>query len=155
MCNAIYDYLSVEAADARIMEEYRELLKLDETEADFTDFWFAFSDWKWKHGILDEKTKSTVLSLIDRHIGIAQWIEEGSNADIKKRTKVLDDLKKRLLSPQPACKIKKKNLGKAKHRPGDLILIKTHHASNSWEISRFPVCLAFKDSRMVFHNVNI
>ena len=80
-----------------LLTEYEEEL-LDSDEAPI--FWFALADVQWEFGRLEESVKENALYHIREGGNLRRWeIENPKNAP--KRERVLIDLEKKLLSPQP------------------------------------------------------
>lgn len=148
MCNDVYAWLPIEEANIKILNEYQDIINSDDDDYDRVCFWLTYADWKWKHGILDEETKIAAISLINNNAGLEPWLEEGSDADVRKRIKSLDDLKEKLLSPQPAVNIKKRKSSKPKHAPGDIIIIRTSEDKSFWEIPVLPIHYYYEDQSL-------
>ena len=73
---------------------------------DFEDgpvFWFALADTQWKLGRLMPYVKEQALKHLDEGTDLLKW-EEWGKPFLKRRIKVLDDLKNRLMSAMPAEK---------------------------------------------------
>lgn len=73
---------------------------------DFEDgpvFWFALADTQWKLGRLMPYVKEQALKHLDEGTDLLKW-EEWGNPFLKRRIKVLDELKNRLVSAMPAEK---------------------------------------------------
>lgn len=148
MCNDVYAWLPIEEANTKIKNEYQDIINSNNDDYDRACFWLTYADWKWKHGILDEETKATAISLINNNAGLDPWVEEGSEIDIKKRIKVLNELKEKLLSPQPAVSIKKRKNSKPKHAPGDIIIFRTSEDKSFWEIPVLPIHYYYEDQSL-------
>ncbi len=129
MCNEVYPLVGVEQGTKLILKEYSDIINSDIADNDYADFWFALADWQWKHGILTDGIKNKAISLLEEHTGIGEW--EGS--DIKKRTAVMDRLLNQLKTPQPETKIPKPKIAKPKHKPGDIIIVRTGSKENDPE----------------------
>ena len=83
-------------------------------------FWFALADTQWKRGMLLPEVKDKALSLIESGDEVAMWQQEDP-ALAKKREKVLNTLREKLLSPQPPRKsYRKRNLYQCQWRIGDV-----------------------------------
>jgi hypothetical protein len=121
MCNEVYPLVGIEKGTQLILEEYADIVSSDIIDNDYADFWYALADWQWKHGILTDEIKNKTISLLKEHTGIDEW--EGS--DIKKRLTVMDKLLDQLNTPQPEIKIPKPKIAKPKHKPGDIIIVRT------------------------------
>ncbi|KNY26492.1 hypothetical protein [Pseudobacteroides cellulosolvens] len=85
-----------EDALVEILCEYEDVQKDDDEKY---DFWFALADTMWKFGRLTEEVKKQALHLISKEDREWSHIKER-----KKREKVLEDLKIRLLSDMPPRK---------------------------------------------------
>jgi len=121
MCNEVYPLMGIEEGTKLILKEYADIINSDIIDNDYADFWFALADWQWKHGILTDETRNKTISLLEAHTGIGEW--EG--ADVKKRLAVMDKLLDQLKTPQPEVKIPKAKIAKPKHKPGDIIIVRT------------------------------
>lgn len=73
----------------------------DEDEASV--FWFALADTQWSLGRLENSVKMNALKCIQEGSNLRRWLVEDSK-NAKKREQVLEDLREKLLSPQPAEK---------------------------------------------------
>ena len=129
MCNEVYPLVGIEKGTQLILEEYADIVNSDILDNDYADFWFALADWQWKHGILTDEIKSKAISLLEAHTGIDEW--EGN--DVKKRLAAMDKLLNRLKTPQPEIKIPKAKIAKPKHKPGDIIIVRTGLKENDPE----------------------
>ena len=129
MCNEVYPLVGIEEGTKLILNEYADIIDGNMIDNDYADFWFALADWQWKHGILTDDIKNKAISLIEAHTGIDEW--EGS--DIKKRLSVMDKLLNRLKTPQPEIKIPKAKIAKPKHKPGDIVIVRTGLKENDPE----------------------
>ena len=105
-----------EAQDAR--DSYREILSsgVDGTKAtdrflkewkgalkdsdDGPVIWFALADTQWSLGRLEDRVRDEAIRIIDEGTSLDRWREAGEKL-LAKRQKVLQELKKKLLSPQP------------------------------------------------------
>lgn len=129
MCNEVYSLVGIDKGTQLILEEYADIVNSDIIDNDYADFWFALADWQWKHGILTDEIKNKTISLLEARTGIDEW--EGS--DVKKRLAVMDKLIQQLKSPQPEVKIPKAKIVKPKHKPGDIIIVRTGLRENDPE----------------------
>lgn len=121
ICNEVYPLVDIDEGTKLILKEYADIINSDIIDNDYADFWFALADWQWKHGILTDEIKCKTIALLEAHTGIDEW--EG--ADIKKRLVVMDKLLDQLKTPQPKIKIPKAKIAKPKHKPGDIIIVRT------------------------------
>lgn len=107
-----------EEALYEIIEENREIIE-DKDEAPL--FWFALADTQWDLGRLDEYVKKEALRYIETQADLANW-----NEDInlyKNRVKILQNLKCKLLTPQPMEKrIKQYSLYRCEWNMGDIFI---------------------------------
>ena len=84
-------------------------IDLNIPDAETHDFWLALSLIQWKMGRLEACVKKQALKIIDSGANLEDWKElDAAPSDIKKRGKVLQELKQTLLSPQPEAKTVKK-----------------------------------------------
>lgn len=87
-------------------------------------FWFALADTQWKLGRLEDYVKDRALFYIDNGSDIHRWSVE-SPKEVKKRLKVLTDLKNKLMStPPPEKKISQYRLYHCEWRIGDVFAYK-------------------------------
>ncbi|MBQ7049054.1 MAG: hypothetical protein IJN87_00360 [Firmicutes bacterium] len=85
-------------------------------------FWFALALCSWKKGRLSDKVKSKALSSLDQGIDLERWRMSRDRKDYMKRKKVLEDLKKTLLSPMPPQKkMRKPNVHHCPWKVGSLL----------------------------------
>lgn len=84
--------------------------------------WFALADTQWKYGRLLDEVKEKAIECIDSGIDLEKWKEEDEKL-YKKRKKVLEELKEKLNSEQPAeKKVTKMTFHRAHWKPGDVLL---------------------------------
>ncbi|MBE6638108.1 MAG: hypothetical protein E7616_01440 [Ruminococcaceae bacterium] len=138
MCNEVYPLLGIEEGTRVILHEYRDLID-GVIDHDYANFWYALSDWQWKHGILTDEIRDKTIDLLEAKIGIEEWEEDGSAQDVKKRLAVMDKLLCQLKMPQPLVKIPKPHISKPKHKAGDIIIFRTcskeyTYAESVWNI---------------------
>lgn len=125
LCTEVFSLVSVEEGNRIIFKEFKDIVESDILDADSASFWYALSDWQWKHGILAEEIRIKAISLLKQHAGITDWIETGNSASVRKRTKVMDSLLQQLELPMPAQKLPKAKLAKPKHKVGDIIIFQS------------------------------
>lgn len=101
---ATFYYNDVDVAVKKIFDYACSYLDEDE----MPDFIYSLADFMWKKGILTDEIKNKAIKMIDSNYGMEIWEESGEKI-YNKRKKVLEDFKKKLLSPQPPKK--KINLG--------------------------------------------
>ncbi len=138
MCNEVYPLIGIEAGTALIQKEYADIIN-GEVDNDYVNFWLALADWQWKHGILIDEIKETAIRLLETHAGIEEWETVGRASDVKKRLAVLDALLVQLRSCQPLVKIPQAKMEKPKHKPGDIIIVRTctknhEYAASVWNV---------------------
>lgn len=102
----LHEGIEPEQITKLLLKEYAEEL---EDPWDKPAFWFALADTQWKRGMLLPEVKDRALSLIESGDEIALW-QQKNLALAKKREKVLDTLRQRLLSPQPPRKKYRKRI---------------------------------------------
>ena len=121
-----YDYSDKDAT--KIVKDlfYKEYdPKTDEDEEQV--FWMALALTKWNCGRLDEETKSKALEILNNGGDLSRWKCEGKSL-YNKRKKVLEELKVKLLSPQPSLKKVAKPLDRrSPWKLGDLLAFKILH----------------------------
>jgi len=114
---ALHEGKEPEEITAQMLEDYAGEL---EDPWDAPAFWFALADTQWKRGMLLPEVKDNALSLIESGDEVAMWQQEDP-ALAKKREKVLDTLREKLLSPQPPRKnYRKRNLYQCQWQIGDV-----------------------------------
>lgn len=133
LCNEVYPLVGIEEGTRLILKEYADVINSDIIDNDHADFWFALADWQWKHGILTDDIKSKTIALLEAHTGIEEWEESASTADVKKRLAVMEKLLRQLKLPQPKTNIPKAKIAKPKHKPGDIIIVRTGLKENDPE----------------------
>ena len=70
-CQEIYPFCDAEKGLNIIETEYADFFKEDCCiDGDYADFWYAFADWHWKHGIFSEKHRIKVLKLLENKVGL-------------------------------------------------------------------------------------
>ena len=124
LCNDVYSFLSIEDANRVILEEFNEIASATVVDNDYVSFWYAWSDWLWTHGVLNEDIKKKALELLSTFDDTANWKEHSGQVD-KKRKAVLLKLRKKLEMPQPSKRIPKQKLAKPKHKIGDIIVFRS------------------------------
>lgn len=101
------DYINFLKEGKTNQETYDKLIADNQiTINDFEDgpvFWFALADTQWKLGRLMPYVKEQALKHLDEGTDLLKW-EEWGKPFLKRRIKVLDDLKNRLMSAMPAEK---------------------------------------------------
>ncbi len=152
MCREIFPFVTVEKGVKMVLEEYKEILG-DSGDDDYANFWYVFSDYLWKHGILTDEIKSHTLKLLEEKAGMEIWYEDASNSDIKKRIAVLEKLKNQLKSPMPPPKIPKGRLSKPKFKAGDIIVFqagpKGDEDHDPWSIDYRNATFMYKDPKII------
>lgn len=87
-------------------------------------FWFVLADNLWKRGMLTEYVKKQALYWIDNNGDVERW-ENNVPKSAKQRIKVLNQLKERILSPQPPKKKPRiETLYKCEWKIGDVFAYK-------------------------------
>lgn len=134
-CKDIFAFYDVEEGNQKLFDFFKEVLQQEYIDNDYASFWYALSDWQWKHGMLTEYVKNKTVELLSGYAGIKEWEESGNVKDVIKRKKVLDSLKTQLEKPQPPVKKPKLSLVKPKHKPGDIIIFKATEYVDEWDSS--------------------
>ncbi len=124
-CQEIFPFLSIEEGNEVLFKEFGQDLNSIPVDNDDASFWYALSDWQWKHGMLTEEIKTKTINLLVDYTGISEWETDASAKDVKKRKAVLDALLDRLNTPQPPLKKPKAQLRKPWHKLGDIWIFKT------------------------------
>ncbi len=104
-----------------VTDQFKDLLRRGLTSEEITDdlictnafaisdeddgpiFWFVLADIQWQYGRLLPKVKDKAIELIDSGVNQNRWLLENPK-EAKIRSKVLEELKTRLLSSQPPVK---------------------------------------------------
>ena len=142
MCQEIYPFVEPEEGNRIIFESFKDFMSSPLADNDGASFWYALSDWQWKHGILSDEIRLKALELLNQNAGLSEWEESGSGSDVKKRIQVMKRLKQQLESPMPALKIPKSKRCKPAHKSGDVIIFRTCSRKNDpngffWNITCF------------------
>ena len=83
-----------------LLEQYKvEIMDSDDRAV----FWFALAETQWSLGVLEERVKEAALRCIDDGGDVERWRVENPKM-VKARERVIEDLRVKLLSPQPAKK---------------------------------------------------
>lgn len=107
-------------AEQLIINYYSFLLGKD--EPDEAVFWFALALSEWNKGRLSNFVKAKALYYIEDGSDLARWDIPTEQNNYHRRAKVLDDLKAKLLSDQPARKkVKKAVIHRCPWREGALL----------------------------------
>lgn len=119
--NTMLHYFDDDNEILEIMKKrYSETFKLED---ELSVFWYALAYSQWQKGRLDDETKSQALYYIDNPESdgnLTLWKEEKNLYN--KRLKVLQELKSKLISPQPERKIYKLLQGvEAMFEIGDIV----------------------------------
>lgn len=159
ICNEIFPFVSAEEGNKIVFTEFNEVVNSSIDDNDTASFWYALADWQWKHGILSEDIRSKVLSLLNKHAGISDWEESGSQRDVRKRIAVLDKLRLQLESEMPAVNIPKPKLSKPKHKIGDIIIFRACSKDEDeydalWYIKNIVPPYMFKD-KIIFESPDV
>lgn len=133
ICQEIFPFVSVEEGNKIIFDEYEEIINSNIIDNDYASFWYALADWQWNHGILTDDIRLRTLELLHSYAGISDWEDSGSAADVKKRKAVMDKLRDKLESPQPAVKLPKAQPEKPKHSRGDIIIFQMDASGQGYE----------------------
>lgn len=102
----------------------QELIKQNEYAISDTDdapvFWFALADTQWNLGRLEDTVKENALNHISKGFDLRRWETEDPKG-AKIRAKTIEELRQKLLSPQPAeKKISQYKLYKCEWNIGDV-----------------------------------
>ena len=99
---AAFFYNDVDIALEKIDTYVRSMF--DETdEEERCNYYYSLADYMWKHGILTDKIRNQVITMIDTGFGLELWKEAGIKT-LEKRIKALAEFRDKLLSPQPPIK---------------------------------------------------
>lgn len=80
----------------KLISYYSDILFVN--DEDEPVFWFALAYCEWKRGLLSNRVKEKALGFIDSGIDLQRWKNSGDK-NYKKRQKVLEDLREKILSP--------------------------------------------------------
>ncbi len=149
-CGMIFPFTSVSEGNRIVFEEFAEIANAEVIDDDAASFWYALSDWQWRHGILSEEIKKKTLQLLDERAGISDWEEMGSTSDVKRRIAVMEQLKERLNSPMPFVNLPKKRLARAKHKIGQIVIFRARKDDESefWKIEDLNDPFIYQDERL-------
>lgn len=147
-CNTVFAFFDINEGNMRVLSAFSDVINQGIVDNEYASFWYALSDWQWKHGMLNINVKEKALNLLENYTGLDEW--EG--ADISKRRKVLDQLKEQLLRPQPSTKKPRAKVCKPKHVPGDIIVFQTIAGNETetytkWKIESLSPPLFFESSK--------
>lgn len=144
-CRDIFAYYDIEEGNQKLFSHFREIVEQEWVDDDYASFWYALSDWQWKHGMLTDFVKEKTLLLLERYAGIEEWQETGNCRDVLKRKTVLDALQKQLETQQPPLKKPKLSLAKPRHKVGEIIVFRAATGSSSiWKKNTFTPPFMFK-----------
>ena len=101
-----------------------ESILADETDEDYTVFYYALADWLWDKGRLPENIKQKVLDMLERKEGLDCFYVSNNQALIQKRLEVLAALKEKLQKEQPKRKAIRANIVKPIYNVGDIFLLR-------------------------------
>ena len=148
-CKDIFGYYDVEEGNQKLFQQFEIETEPELIDDDYASFWYALSDWQWKHGMLNEYVKEKALSLLEVYAGIDDWIESGDKRDVLKRRQVLDKLKNQLQTQQPPLKKPKLTLAKPRHKIGDIIVFRAKCSGETyWKKTAFTVPYFFKSPKI-------
>lgn len=107
-------------AERLLIERYADVF--DKGDPDEAVFWFALALSEWKKGRLSFLVKTKALYYIEDGGDLKRWDIPDEQKNYQKRAAVMDDLKEKLLSEQPARKkVKKATVHCCPWREGDLL----------------------------------
>ena len=114
----LYEGHTPEEATAQVCEE------LQLSEEDLPVFRLILADIQWKLGQMTEDTLRNALEILDSGAAMAEW-EGACESDRRSRKRVLDRLRKKLVSPQgPLKTVKRPKPKKFKYKIGDVIALR-------------------------------
>lgn len=113
-----------ENAVEKIDEYVRENICDETDEEEWCNYVYSLADFMWKKGILTDEIKDRALHMIDSGFGMGIWNKAGQST-LKKRKKVLAELRDKLMSPMgPKKKIKPNVHAEQIFNDGDIVAIK-------------------------------
>ena len=118
-----YAFNDDETALSEIFRVNKDMIA-DETDDDYSVFFYALADWLWDKGRLPEDIKQKVLGMLERKEGMERFYETENKSLIQQRLKVLEDLKKKLKTEQPKRMKIRSNTGKMRYNIGDVVAFK-------------------------------
>jgi hypothetical protein len=122
--------LSGQAAKARILAEYASSF---EDPDDSTIAWLSLAATQWQFGRLDAATLENAVEVIDSGSNLQKW--EANAADYAKRRVVLEKLRAKITSPQPAEKtVAKRTLESCDWPSGSVVAFQL--LSGKWALFR-------------------
>lgn len=100
----------------------RDAASHDENDGDWVDYRYSLANFMWKKGVLYDALRDEVIGMIDRGAGLDLYDDDRM---LRKRQKVLDGFREKLLSPQPERKpIRISGIQpKPTYRTGDVIAL--------------------------------
>lgn len=149
-CGMIFPFTSVSEGNRIVFEEFAEIANAEVIDDDAASFWYALSDWQWKHGILSSEIREKTLKLLDEHAGISDWEEIGNPSDVKRRLAALEQLKHRLHSPMPPVNLPKKRLAKPKHKVGQIVIFRARKNDDTdfWKMKYLNDPFMYQDDKL-------
>lgn len=95
------DHLHRGESGNTITQDLLTLYEIEITDSeDSSVFWFALADTQWNLGRLEESVKEKALSYISDGSDLIRWENQGQRI-VQARKKVIEELRQKLLSPQP------------------------------------------------------
>lgn len=139
----------IESEDAMhlIFKEYEDYIK---DENDIFDVWFALADTQSDVGRLHPKVKEFALALIEDGKDPERWIISGNPQGAKERRKVLEQLKAKLLGPQPQEKVMKpREVFRCPWKIGDIFAyrLESEAAKNAGLFGRYLIIHKVKETQ--------
>lgn len=112
----------VETALSKIDTYVRRMFD-ESDEEEWSSYYYSLAEFMWKHGILTGEVRDRAVGMIDSEFGLEIWEAEGKTI-LRKRKKVLAQLREKLLSPQPPKKKIRFNIHmKPIFQTGDLVAL--------------------------------
>ena len=112
-----------EESERMLIDYYSDILDCGNPDEDV--FWFALAISEWKKGRLSRFVQEKALYFLENGKDLERWNSKGNEKNYKKRKKVLDELKRTILSPMPpAKKIKKPTVHHCPWKVGSLLAYK-------------------------------
>ena len=111
---------ALEKIDACVRMDYG----IQPDDDDWVNYYYSLADFMWKHGILTDAVRDEAIRLIDTRHGMELYEAEGPTIT-RKREKLLNEFKEKLLSEQPPRKKIQVNLYmESIFETGDLIAVR-------------------------------
>lgn len=121
-------------AEKLVLEYYAPAIGTEEETA----LWFALALVEWKKGRLSEFAKDKALSILNNGGDLERWNRPGNEKNYAKRVKVIEGLRRTLLSPMPAKKkIRKPTIHRCPWKVGSLLAYRIVNCRDKLEMDPY------------------